>query len=230
VSRPAQNAEVRNHKVSYPNRRPLLISAILVALTSIPTMIVVAAGTVSLHGHHAAPPSLAGPPAGVGPNGPIVVEPHTSSGLGVPPPAAGRAIRTSPPVHQPSPGSGAGGGTGQGINAGKPVPAPKQPTPARPPATGSNGGENTGTTGNGSTGTTANGGSTSANSGSSGSPPEDCPSPTPAPAPGGKSTGGSSGPASGGDRIDDDAWPGWDAHLTGFEESTRPHRHHPPAL
>ena len=76
MTRPAQE-NVRAHRIAYPNRRPLLISGILVALTSVPTMIVVAAGTVSLHGRdRAKPPALAGPT-----EGPVVVEPGSSAGL-----------------------------------------------------------------------------------------------------------------------------------------------------
>src|SRR5438876_5402211 len=73
VSRPAQAPEddptqepnVRTHRMTYPTRRPLLISAILVALTSIPTIIVVAAGTATLHGQQPSrPPGIADPGGG----------------------------------------------------------------------------------------------------------------------------------------------------------------------
>lgn len=207
---PTHEPNVRTHRMMYPNRRPLLISAILVALTSIPTIIVVAAGTATLHDRE---PSR--PPAIAAPSGPVVVQPHSTDGLREEPPLAsesghGRA------------GSGGGGAFSPGTSG-------SQPNAAPPPANaGSNGGKGpTGSNGSGGTGSSGPGGaqngsgsgsnggsssgstsgSTSGASGGQNNPgnPEDCPTPSPSPTP----SQGSGG------RIDDDAWPGWDSGFHG---------------
>jgi hypothetical protein len=213
----------------YPNRRPLLISAILVALTSIPTMIVIAAGTASLHDRDAPrPPAIAGPNGGpltVGPSpelrqqpspdgeaGDIVRhpgpkasgagggQPMTSSGTG-----RSRLSRLQPPGAAPAPGVPGNAGSGSGSSGSS--------------GSGSSGSSGSSGTGSGS-GSSSGSGSDSSGSGSSGSSssgsssdgdadPEDCPTPTPgnAPSPGNGHTGATQ-------RIDDQAWPGWDAGLT----------------
>jgi hypothetical protein len=82
----------------YPNRRPLLISAILVALTAVPTMIVVAAGTASLHQRDRSPsPAVAGPPAG-----PVIVGPGSTGKVRELPRATGRAVEPLPLDRRPS--------------------------------------------------------------------------------------------------------------------------------
>jgi hypothetical protein len=202
---PTQEPNVRTHRIMYPNRRPLLISAILVALTSIPTIIVVAAGTVTLHDREPSPP-----PAIADPNrGPVVVNPGASSGLREHPPLASEYAHDLPHrQHSPrAAGSGGGGafstgtGTRRSTSGGQPPAAapPGGPTTNIPP---DNGGP-PGPPGTG--GTTAPGGpdSDGGEGGDAGSP-EDCPTPVPAPA----RTQGSS-------RIDDDAWPGWDQNFGG---------------
>jgi hypothetical protein len=196
----------------YPNRRPLLISAILVALTSIPTIIVVAAGTATLHDRE---PSR--PPAIADPNrGPVVVKPGSSAGLREHPPLASEYAHGLPPQHGSSPAAGSGGGgafaigtgTSRSTSGGQPPTAgqPGGPAGNRPP----NNGGTAGQSGTGGApapgGTTAPGGASNGGASNGGKadphPAEDCPTPVPAP------TQGSS-------RIDDDAWPGWDQNFGG---------------
>jgi len=200
---PTHEPNVRTHRMLYPNRRPLLISAILVALTSIPTIIVVAAGTVTLQDRE---PSR--PPAVAAPSGPVVVQPHSTTGLREQPSLAsesghGRAIEPSPPQ---AAGSGGGGAFFPGTGGSRSTATPP------PPGAGSSGGK--GPAGSGGSGAqTGSGGSTSgSSSGQAGSgDPEDCPTPTPTPSPTPvpPPTQGSGG------RIDDDAWPGWDSGFHG---------------
>jgi hypothetical protein len=201
----------------YPNRRPLLISAILVALTSIPTIIVVAAGTATLHDRE---PSR--PPAIAAPSGPVVVQPHSTTGLREQPPLASESGHGHAIEHSPAQAAGSGGG-----GAFSPRTGGSRSTAAPPPAgTGSNSGNGpSGSTGAGSSGSggtqtgsggatsgSSNGSSSGSSSGQNGSSdPEDCPTPTPAPSPTPvpHPTQGSGG------RIDDDAWPGWDSSFHG---------------
>jgi hypothetical protein len=224
---PTQEPNVRTHRMMYPNRRPLLISAILVALTSIPTLIVVAAGTATLHDQvPPRPPGIADPS-----RGPVVVQPHSSAGLREEPPLAaesghGRSTDHNPDQTDRASGSGGGGafsgGTGGSRSTGGAPPATSGSTGGPGTAGGSgNGGKSPGSP-SGSSGSAANGGSAgnggsggsggtsgTGGTGSAGDPaaPEECPTPTPPPAP--HPTQGSGG------RIDDDAWPGWDAGLGG---------------
>jgi hypothetical protein len=137
VSRPAQDSTVRVHRMSQPNRRPLLISAILVALTSIPTLVAVAAGTVSLRGDGTArPPAIAGQPSG-----PIIVEPGASTRPREQPPAARQSTSVPPPGPEPTPMVGSGGRSGYSSGTGvspergvgsspSPSPSAVQPTPS----------------------------------------------------------------------------------------------------
>lgn len=82
----------------YPNRRPLLISAILVALTAVPTMIVVAAGTASLHQRdRSQAPAVARPPGG-----PVIVGPGSTGKVRELPRATGRAVEPLPLDHRAS--------------------------------------------------------------------------------------------------------------------------------
>jgi hypothetical protein len=213
---PTQEPNVRTHRMLYPNRRPLLISAILVALTSIPTIIVVAAGTVTLHDREPArPPAIADSS-----RGPVVVQPHSSAGLRDEPPLASESGHGRPADHTSAQAAGSGGGGAFSLGTGA-----SQPNAGPPPATGGTTGTGTGTsTGSGSGSASTSGSSSGSSSGSgpsspgssSGSPgspanPEDCPTPTsaPSPAPAPHPTQGSGG------RIDDDAWPGWDSNFHG---------------
>jgi hypothetical protein len=218
---PTQEPNVRTHRMMYPNRRPLLISAILVALTSIPTIIVVAAGTATLHDREPArPPVIADPN-----RGPVVVQPGSSSGLREHPPLASEYAHGLPPQRGSSRAAGSGGGgevpTGTGISrstSGGLPPATRSGAPATkgPPNNGGTTGSS-GTNGHGgTTGTTGNGGASNGGGGSNdgGSNdgdepdvgrPEDCPTPEPTPTP------TQSSPR----RIDDDAWPGWDQTFGG---------------
>lgn len=224
---PTHEPNVRTHRMMYPNRRPLLISAILVALTSIPTIIVVAAGTATLHDRE---PSR--PPAIAGPSGPVVVQPHSTAGLREQPPLAsesghGRAVDPNPAQ---AAGSGGGGAFSPGTGGSQPTAAPPRANAGS--NAGSNGGSNggkgpTGSTGSGSNSNAGAGGaqngsgSGSSSGSSSGSTsgassgqnnpgdPEDCPTPSPSPPPAPHPTQGSGG------RIDDDAWPGWDSSFHG---------------
>lgn len=128
----------------YPNRRPLLISAILVALTAVPTMIVVAAGTASLHQRdRSQSPAVAGPPAG-----PVIVGPGSTGKVRELPRATGRAVEPLP-LDRRSSGSARDFGvfsrTGARPEAtvAPPAPAPvvgssgpaEPPAPASPPPT-----------------------------------------------------------------------------------------------
>src|SRR6185369_15808083 len=155
----------------YPNRRPLLISAILVALTSIPTIIVVAAGTVTLQDRE---PSR--PPAIAAPSGPVVVQPHSTTGLREQPSLASESGHGRAVEHSPAEAAGSGGGGAFSLGTGSSL------STATPPATGagSPGGKTPAGTGTGQSGS---GGSTSGVSSGPGdsSGPEDCPTPTPAP-------------------------------------------------
>ena len=132
VPRPAPDSDVRTHRMLYPNRKPLLTSAILVALTSIPTLIVVAAGSATLDG--GGPPRA---PVVAGPvETPLIVGPGGSGTLRERPPAAG--ISVAPPTAAPSPpgrarapehheGGDRGGSTvGTGGDPSDPAPPPGQ--------------------------------------------------------------------------------------------------------
>jgi hypothetical protein len=91
--------------MTYPNRRPLLISAILVALTSIPTMIVVVAGTATLHQRdRSRPPALARPA-----DGPVIVGPGGAASLRERPRSASQSVQPMP-LERRSTGGGSGGG------------------------------------------------------------------------------------------------------------------------
>jgi hypothetical protein len=205
VSAPAQEPSVRTHRVLYPNRRPLLISAILVALTSIPTMIVIAAGTASLHDRDAPrPPAIAGPNGGA-----VTVGP--SAGLREQPSPDGESGDLA--HHAVPKASGAGGGQAiPSSGTGRSRLARSQPPAAAPaPATtgastpGSGSSDSSGS-GAGSAGTGADSSGTSSGSSSDDADvgePEDCPTPSP-----GKGSSGAT------QRIDDQAWPGWDEGLT----------------
>ena len=221
---PTYEPNVRTHRVMYPNRRPLLISAILVALTSIPTIIVVAAGTVTLHDRE---PSR--PPAIADPSGPVVVQPHSSAGLREEPPSASESGHGRPADHTSAEaaGSGGGGAFSPGTGGSQPtvVPSPvtigatggKSPSGGSGSAgSGSGSGSSAGSASGSSSGSSSGSGSgstsTQGNSGGAPDPsdPEDCPTPTPTQAPPAPHpTQGSGG------RIDDDAWPGWDAGFHG---------------
>ncbi len=131
---PTQEPNVRTHRMLYPNRRPLLISAILVALTSIPTIIVVAAGTVTLHDRESPrPPAIADPSRGA-----VVVQPHSSAGLREEPPLASESGHGRPADHTSAEAAGSGGGGAFSLGTGG-----SQPTVVAPPAAaGATGGKN----------------------------------------------------------------------------------------
>jgi hypothetical protein len=95
------SSDVRHHRPFTPNRRPLLISALLVLLTSVPTMIVVMAGSATLDSapvlRHPAVVSSAPSSSGLHPSGPL-----DRQSLG--------AVPTPPqPPARSSPGGSAGG-------------------------------------------------------------------------------------------------------------------------
>ncbi|MFB9408594.1 hypothetical protein [Dactylosporangium matsuzakiense] len=113
------SSDVRHHRLFSPNRRPLLISALLVLLTSVPTMIVVVAGSATLE---TAPPPRSPVIADPQP-GPVIVGSGPTSGLHASGPAgrsSGGAAPTAPQpplrpraTSRPSEGSGGtGGGSG----------------------------------------------------------------------------------------------------------------------
>jgi hypothetical protein len=107
-------SDVRTHRILSPNRRPLLISALLVTLTSVPTMIVVAAGSATL----TTAPSVRSPILADPRQGPLVVDSSPRSGLGTsqPPTPAGSPTGPLPPAKSRAatatvrPGSGGSGG------------------------------------------------------------------------------------------------------------------------
>ncbi|MGI5246416.1 hypothetical protein [Dactylosporangium sp. CA-139066] len=120
------SSDVRHHRPFSPNRRPLLISALLVLLTSVPTMIVVAAGSATLE---TAPPArspvVADPQAG-----PVVVGSGSAPGRHSSGPGAGQsagAVPTAPrpPLRPPATATERGGGHGAG--GGNVLPPPKRP-------------------------------------------------------------------------------------------------------
>ena len=191
MSRP-DSADVRQHRMIYPNRKPLLISAILVALTSVPTLVVVAAGTVSLDGHSSTASTEFGPPS----DAPVVIEPGTSSGLTERPPAAGQSVQAEPMVRTLPRIVASLGGTGHRL---VPSLAPAPPAPPRVPIQQPVVPEGDVPT----------------------SPPPSPPAPPsqpPQPSPSGSPSQGQPSPQGGTpteQRIDDQAWPGWDAHLPG---------------
>lgn len=185
-------SDVRTHRILSANRRPLLISALLVALTSVPTLIVVVAGSASLD----TAPSVRAPIVAEPRPGPLVIDPTPSSGLrssGKPslaveptapqPPATGVKPRVS--AHA-SGGSGGGVSIGTAGKTATPIPAPEvQAPPATVPVT---------------------------------TPPvtppvtvppvtvPKAPKPTPSPTR---------------DPIQDRAWPGWDSKLKGKPEAVK---------
>lgn len=141
-------SDVQTHRILSPNRRPLLISALLVALTSVPTLIVVAAGSATLE----TAPSVRSPIVAEPRPGPLVIDPTPSSGLhssGVP----SRAVEPTAPlppatVAKPhatartSGGTGGGGVVGTSGKAPTLIPAPEvevppvtAPDPTTPPVT-----------------------------------------------------------------------------------------------
>jgi hypothetical protein len=238
VSRAAQDLDVRfdvrSHRKPRPNQRPLLVSLILVALTAVPSMIVVLAGTASLDSREGRRPPLAAD----GPNLPVVIEPDTGAGLGNRPDADAEAVRinragsfgTRGPAHMPAPpAAGVGGGSGSfpGIGkgatsgAGSPgrveggtvpgsVPGTDPGTVPAPPGDGSSGAAG-GSSGSAGSSSGSAGGSAGASGGSGGGPS------VPPPGDGTPPTGC---PRSGYDgRIDDRAWPGWDRALQQQPES-----------
>jgi hypothetical protein len=129
-------SDVRTHRILSPNRRPLLISALLVALTSVPTLIVVAAGSASLD----TAPSVRAPIVAEPRPGPLVLDPTPSSGLRsagspslpveptapLPPATAAKPHATA----RPSGGSGGGVSIGTGGKTPTSVPAPEAQAPA----------------------------------------------------------------------------------------------------
>lgn len=135
-------SDVRTHRILSTNRRPLLISALLVALTSVPTLIVVAAGSASLD----TAPSVRAPIVAEPRPGPLVLAPTPSSGLrstGAPsivaeptaplPPAT--VVKPRATVRT-SGGSGGGVPIGTGGKAPTSGPAPEaQAPPATEPVT-----------------------------------------------------------------------------------------------
>jgi hypothetical protein len=132
-------SNVRTHRILSPNRRPLLISALLVALTSVPTLIVVAAGSASLDTAPSVRPPIVAEPR----PGPLVLDPTPRSGLH----SSGSPARAASPTAPLPPATVAkprasvrtsGGGSGGGFPVSKPatVPAPElQAPPAAVPVT-----------------------------------------------------------------------------------------------
>jgi hypothetical protein len=127
------SSDVRHHRLFSPNRRPLLISALLVLLTSVPTMIVVVAGSATLeNGPSSRAPVVADPQPG-----PVVVGTGPTSGLrssGVPDRHSLAAVPTAPqPPVRPRATSRASGGTGGGDSgSGTASRAPRAQTPTTP--------------------------------------------------------------------------------------------------
>ncbi|WP_344616756.1 hypothetical protein [Dactylosporangium salmoneum] len=101
-------SDVRHHRLFSPNRRPLLISALLVLLTSVPTMIVVAAGSATLD----TAPVTRSPVVADPQPGPVVVGSGPTPGLhpsrDVPTPPVAPSERQN---SAPTKGGGSGGGT-----------------------------------------------------------------------------------------------------------------------
>jgi hypothetical protein len=193
VLRHAWDADVRSHRVRRPNRRPLLIAALLVLSTSAPTLVAVVAGTFTL----GASPSFRPPAAHAPIERPIMVGPAPSP-LGPGRPPAGRAAERAAAVAEvaprevrvPEPDSGTGGGGGSarvpevGPVVTPPPPPPSSPAPPPP--------------------TTPPPSTPPPSTPPPSTPPpsspavENCPLPGPSPAPSPQ-------------RWDDRAWPGWDA-------------------
>lgn len=131
-------SDVRTHRIFSSNRRPLLISALLVALTSVPTMIVVAAGSASLDTAPAVRPLVVAEPR----PGPLVLDPTPRSGLhsSTVPSIAAEPTAPLPPVTMAKPratarssgGSGGGGSVGTSTRTSRPVHVPSVPAPSVP--------------------------------------------------------------------------------------------------
>ncbi|GAA1546399.1 hypothetical protein GCM10009827_078180 [Dactylosporangium maewongense] len=129
-------SDVRTHRILSPNRRPLLISALLVALTSVPTLIVVAAGSASLD----TAPSVRTPIVAEPRPGPLVLAPTPSSGLhgtGTPSRAAEPTAPLPPAtVAKPRVSARTSGGSGGGVVVGTgtkpPTVVPAPPTAPAP--------------------------------------------------------------------------------------------------
>jgi hypothetical protein len=129
------SSDVRHHRSFSPNRRPLLISALLVLLTSVPTLIVVAAGSATLD---TAPPARSPIVADPVP-GPVVVgsdpgppPPHTSG------PGGRQSVAAQPTAPQPPsrpPATSGRGGHGGGVvsSAARRSPAAPEPSEAATP-------------------------------------------------------------------------------------------------
>jgi hypothetical protein len=182
----------------YPNRKPLLISAILVALTSVPTLVVVAAGTVSLDGHRSTASTAVGAPS----DAPVIIEPGSSSGLTERPPSAGQAVQAEPMVHTLPRVVASIRGTGHRL---VPLLGPAPVAPAPPRAT-----TQQPVVPEGDVPSSTPPSPTSQPS----QPAEPSQSAEPSPSP----SRGQWSPQGGTPtepRIDDQAWPGWDAHLPG---------------
>jgi hypothetical protein len=130
------SSDVRHHRLFSPNRRPLLISALLVLLTSVPTMIVVVAGSATLE---SAPPARTPVVADPQP-GPVVVGSGPTSGLHASGPTDRQSLGVLPTAPQPplrpnaTPRRSGGSGGGSGTS----TRAPRRPAPsveASPPPT-----------------------------------------------------------------------------------------------
>ncbi len=131
-------SDVRTHRILSANRRPLLISALLVALTSVPTLIVVVAGSASLD----TAPSVRAPIVAEPRPGPLVLDPTPSSGLrgsGRPSlPVQPTAPQPPATVVKPRGTAQASGGSGGGVSigtAGKTATSVPAPEVQAPPAT-----------------------------------------------------------------------------------------------
>ncbi|MFF5230455.1 hypothetical protein [Dactylosporangium sp. NPDC000521] len=129
-------SDVRTHRMLSPNRRPLLISALLVALTSVPTLIVVAAGSATLD----TAPSVRTPIVAEPHPGPLVLAPTPSSGLH----GAGTPTHVAEPTAPLPPATvvkprasgrtsgGSGGGVVVGTGSKPPTVAPAPPSSPAP--------------------------------------------------------------------------------------------------
>ncbi|UWZ36859.1 hypothetical protein Drose_00480 [Dactylosporangium roseum] len=113
----------------------MLISALLVALTSVPTMIVVVAGSATLDSRSSSrTPVIAEPRPG-----PVVVDSSPRTGLhpsGVPDRSSLAAVPTAPqPPGRPRTSARASGGSGGGLSVGTGTRPPKQtPVEGLPPS------------------------------------------------------------------------------------------------
>lgn len=119
--------DVPSHRPTRPRRRLMIVASALVLLTSVPTLVVVLAGSATLEsGRAPRPPVIALPP-----DVPVVVDPAPSAALGDRGGAAGESMRSAPSRDDDSV-RGSASATADSSGTGGGGPAPRRVAPGRP--------------------------------------------------------------------------------------------------